>query len=704
MQSGSDMSALIALDDRGDVGNPTCSWEDCRVSIRRPGRAAVVVAIALVATTVLGVGELTSSAASQRASHALHGTNYLGDGLDTSIYVAGDGSNLWISNSLSGTVTELSEATGAVETIVHLTDSSGTPSGIAVDASHVWVVSFYGGQLTELSRATGAIESVISIPGSICPCDELTPLTAISDDGTDVWITELNPPFSGALVEVDAATGSVIRSATFGSGGEPFQPSAVASDGTDVWTAGLSGVDEFSAGTGSLLQQISGPSDDLQGASGIATDGTHVWVTTTDAVVELAESTGSFIRSISTPDLVGGASGISSDGTDVWAAMPNGVVEISESSGNVVRTLDGPRYGIGDATGVVSNGTDVWALDDSAGSLSELSATTGQLLDPVSSHWDLPNPTAVAVRGAHVWVLGTDALGAADPLYAGSLTELSSSTGQQQRFIGGRHDPLGIPYQLIDDGPAVWVLSGQGNDMFMTEFSTSTGARLRSVDVGSDLGQQPEFALSEGRLWVLASTLTSLSEYSVLTGRYLGEVSDGSIGLPNGIMAIAAYGSSVIAAGPTRLAVVSGSTGRLAHRFARPPYCLFPDCSISLVAAPNSVWALIDKNGPNSVIAQQYSLSTGATLRTLTAQSIGLADVGDVTVTGNALWVEGGTEAYDQDPVYQERSVTTATLEHTYSGGSLGFENPGAIATLGSQAWVANYFGDSVTEFPFAKG
>jgi len=124
------------------------------------------------------------------------------------VYIAGDGTNLWVANFNAGTVAKLSGATGALEAITPLPFTSSNPNAVAVDDGHAWMVSYYGGQLTELSRSTGAVLSVISIPGPPCPCDEPFPLTSIADDGTHVWVAQSDPPYSGTLVEVDAVTES----------------------------------------------------------------------------------------------------------------------------------------------------------------------------------------------------------------------------------------------------------------------------------------------------------------------------------------------------------------------------------------------------------------------------------------------------------------------------------------------------------------
>lgn len=633
-----------------------------------------------------------SEAVLPHGAHVLEGTNYFGDGINDPLAVASDGTSLWVTNDNASTVTELSETTGAVEGITPLPGESSNPGGIAVDGSHVWVADFYGTKLTELSGSTGAVLGVISIPGETCPCDGTQVQTSVSADGTYVWVTEMN---TGTLVQVDAATDSVVRTINFGYGDVQ---AAVESDGTDAWVADYSGIDEYSAATGALVRAVTGPGNDLKDATGVATDGNHVWVTTSNAIVELSQSTGAFVRSISTPALAGSESAVSSDGTDLWAALSNGVIEIAEATGSVVRTISGPSHGITGATGVVSNGSRVWVMDSSAGSFTELSASTGQRLYPVPESYELPDPTAIAAGGAHVWVLGSAVASQSD----GSLTELSATTGRQELFAGGQADPLGFPYQVLDDGPDVWVLTGvPTGGLDLTEFSTVTGRKVDRIQLGNGFSQiTPEVTLCEGRLWVLTGDPnTSLAEFSAFTGRSLGSVADRQIGLPNGIVGMTASNGRMIVAGPTRLAVFSGMTGKLLHVWPRKPYCSPDLCELGLIASAGAVWVSV---GTNGVAEAQYSLNTGAIIRTLPQSQVDLTGTYSMSGSGEAMWTIGKTAANlgaSQGWVVEERSLVTGSLEHTFTGGNFGYQAPGLPVLLGSQVWDSNFGGDSVTEW-----
>lgn len=666
---------------------------------RRIPRGSLFAASFLAVTFVLGGVNAPPSLGSGPLT--LQGTHYFGDGVSVPLDVVGDGGDLWIADDGSYAVAELSESDGALEAISPLPSASGNPSAIAVDGPYVWVVSYYGGQLTELSRATGAVLSVISIPGENCPCDGPSPLTAISDDGSHVWITEGDPPYSGTLVEVDASTDTIVQSDTYGDESEPFQPRALVSDGTSVWVATNTGVDEFSATSGHLEATILGPEDELEGATGVSVDGTHVWVTTAHSVVELSESTAGYLGSIDTPPVVGGESGLSSDGKDLWVITSDSLIEISESSGTLLRILAGTRYGIAGATGVVSDGTKVWIVDDGPGSLTEISASSGQVLSPISAAYDLFDPGPIAGGGSHVWVLDTNG----DSVIA--LTELSAITGEQLRFAKVPADAIGYPCQFIDDGPDLWVLAvnPDGSGDSLVEFRATTGVVLGLFNVGGSSGCSSQVALTGGRLWVL-TTATHLQEYSASSGRYLGSTTASSLGLRGGIFGMTSAPGLVIAVGASRLAVASSSSGKLVQLFARSPRCVPPACSIALVGSTaNTVWAIQSSASSGGTLIR-YSLRTGANLNNFAMDSTGLNFSNSIFVAGGELWLIGriDDDGPNQGWSVQERSSISGSLVRSYSGGRFGIQSPypsGALV-LGSQFWVPDSDGNSVTEFQFA--
>jgi hypothetical protein len=120
---------------------------------------------------------------------------------------------------------------------------------------------------------------------------------------------------------------------------------------------------------------------------------------------------------------------IASDGTHVWVANfdANSVTELSATTGRLVQVISGASYQFNGPNSVVSDGTHVWVVNISGnGSVTELSAKTGGLVKVISgSPYNFEDATSVASDGTHVWVANS-----------GSVTELSAKTGRLIKVIG----------------------------------------------------------------------------------------------------------------------------------------------------------------------------------------------------------------------------------------------------------------------------
>ena len=176
----------------------------------------------------------------------------------------------------------------------------------------------------------------------------------MSSDGTHVWVANSD---GDTVSEIDASTGTVVNTIPVGS-----DPLGVSSDGTHVWVTNyLDGtVSEIDASTGTVVNTIPVGSD----PDGVSSDGTHVWVANSTAVRSvrsMRRPARSSIRSRSAAS----PSGVSSDGTHVWVANYGGgtVSEIDASTGTVVNTIP-----VGsDPSGVSSDGTHVWVANNGGG-------------------------------------------------------------------------------------------------------------------------------------------------------------------------------------------------------------------------------------------------------------------------------------------------------------------------------------------------
>ena len=136
-------------------------------------------------------------------------------------------------------MTELSASTGSVVRTINNLVNGAIPYGISSDGTHVWVAALNTGTVTELSAATGAIIKNIT--------DDPAPY-GIWSDGTHVWVTNYS---YNTVFELDASTGSLVQNIGLGSEADP---DAVASDGTHAWVVdfGTSKVSEIAIGGATL--------------------------------------------------------------------------------------------------------------------------------------------------------------------------------------------------------------------------------------------------------------------------------------------------------------------------------------------------------------------------------------------------------------------------------------------------------------------
>jgi DNA-binding beta-propeller fold protein YncE len=126
----------------------------------------VVLALAIVALPVSG--QLT---ASQTSSFAV------GDGPEA---VAFDGSNVWVANQFSDTVTKVRASDGAVLGTYAV---GNRPVALAFDGSSIWVANYLSDTITKLKASTGATLGTFDAgdgPGGLL------------FDGTNIWIANRN--------------------------------------------------------------------------------------------------------------------------------------------------------------------------------------------------------------------------------------------------------------------------------------------------------------------------------------------------------------------------------------------------------------------------------------------------------------------------------------------------------------------------------
>ena len=101
---------------------------------------------------------------------------------------------------------------------------------------------------------------------------------------------------------------------------------------------------------------------------------------------------------------------VSSDGTHVWVANGGGksVTELSASTGALLQVIKGSSYGFDAPLAISSDGTDVWVANSH--SVTEMSASKGALVQVISGHkFGFDYPRAISSDGTDVWVANSEA-------------------------------------------------------------------------------------------------------------------------------------------------------------------------------------------------------------------------------------------------------------------------------------------------------
>jgi streptogramin lyase len=261
----------------------------------------------------------------------------------------------------------------------------------------------------------------------------------------------------------------------------------IAGNGTDLWVANLSSnsVAEISCGTGSSIRSIN--SGSLNSPVAVAVGGTKVWVASqahqTDAIGNIipnssfvtayGTSNGSLEESINGTNVndLNGSSGISVSGGNVWITNANGnsVTELDATTGNVVRDVEGGAGGFKWPMGIASTGADVWVANLDGNSLTEINESTGSVMRVVTGD-GLNGPDSICVFGKAIWVTN---------LFGDSVTELNARNGSLIRVIHSKSDGFSAPTDITGGSSAIWVTNQWSNTV--TELEASNGSLQRII-------------------------------------------------------------------------------------------------------------------------------------------------------------------------------------------------------------------------------
>jgi outer membrane protein assembly factor BamB len=180
---------------------------------------------------------------------------------------------------------------------------------------------------------------------------------------------------------------------------------------------------------------------------------------------------------------------------------------------------------------------------NAAGSVLELSASTGAFVRLINGvRGDFADPVAISARGSVVLVLNAGRSGAAA---SGSITELSARSGAVLRTIRGPAFAFDDPVAMSVSGPNVFVADKNNNSM--TEVTVN--GRLVRVVANQGVDAPDGIAVEDGTVWVSDSASNAATEINQTTGAVVVTEtdSDGAYGFGAPLMAIGTGGYVYIA-------------------------------------------------------------------------------------------------------------------------------------------------------------
>jgi uncharacterized protein (TIGR03437 family) len=267
------------------------------------------------------------------------------------VALAFDGTNIWVANNGSGSVTKLRASDG---TILGTFSAGVSPNALVFDGSHIWVANSGTGFVTELRASDGAILGTFLAV--------VTSAAALAFDGSSVWVTDAGPGLVTSFVtKLRASNGTLLG--TFPVGVKPF---GEVFDGVSIWVANTW------SNTVTKLRASDGANMGTFAAGGfpnaLAFDRHNIWAADlSGTVTELQASNGATLGSF----LVGNnPEGVAFDGLNIWVANSgsNNVTKLRASDGTVLGTFAVQS----EPSAVVFDGTSIWVANYGSNSVSKI--------------------------------------------------------------------------------------------------------------------------------------------------------------------------------------------------------------------------------------------------------------------------------------------------------------------------------------------
>jgi streptogramin lyase len=587
--------------------------------------ASLAVAGALAASTATALvgpaGALSARPKGALAAGTRPVERPLGLGVDAPGPITVASGHVWVANEGDATVTELSATSGATLRVVH---GSGAalrfPAAIVVAGGHVWVADKASDSVTVLDATRGVVDRVLD-----APTEDLRSPSALAVDGNHVWVADTS---GAAVTEFNASTMGLERVVR---GAGLAHPSGLAIDvgGLSVLDGHAGTVTQVATSSGTIARPVSLDPDDPGCLSSLAADPAGIWVLDgcTATLLELDPTSAALVVRLAVPGVFSQAqsSNLTAVGGQVLFTQGSGALDVFDEASATFRfrIIDNNSTG-GSIT--AANGA-LWVSCTQLNLVLALDAATfDQLLGVTGSPYELDEPGAMAVDGAHLWVVDTSGNG---------VTEINERTGALTRYIPGFDNPLDV----TSDGQDVWVMDSSD---VVTELDARTGAIVRTIDLGPNPTSRyadviPSIVSDGSHVWAI-NVNAGIVELDPTTGDVEHVV---KVGSDEGLGSAADDGVHLWFTDGSTLYELDDASGEVVRALSGPSYGFY--YSGAIVADGNHVWVLnAPRTASDTPTVSEISVTTGQqiAIASVTRPPALSPNIGDLTFDGLHLWAD----------------------------------------------------------------
>ena len=296
-------------------------------------------------------------------------------------------------------------------------------------------------------------------------------------------------------------------------------------------------------------------------------------------------------------------------------------------------------YNFSSPTSAAVAGADMFVTNGAGNSVTEVNASTGAFVSQISGrHYKFQSPSAIEAVGTDLFV--ANAAG-------NSVTEFSASNLKHVHVIHQQKYDLADPVALTSSGSDLFILNGRGS---VTEVSTASRKLIGTISAAVFGFHDPTgFALADGRIFVANPSSNTVTVINAATRGLVGILSGASYGFdwPSGV---AFDGTNVWVTNPDTSSVTEISPTTLQ--------------SLGMLSSSNLPWVVPIISGDgyvftvsppgSSPMVSQIVLSTPPEVTWMMCNTNGPYDFNNpeaAVVAGSNLWIvnEGGNSLTEMD-------------------------------------------------------